>query len=393
MERLVVGLMSGTSMDGIDAALVEITGRGERSRVKSRGFVTTPYPKDVKRDLLEIDRESGHRNGTAEISALNFKIGELFAQAAIRVVARSGRSLRSVDLIGSHGQTVFHNPKGREKSTLQLGEPAVIAERTGVTTVADFRTADVAAGGEGAPLTPYVHYLLFRDRKKSRAIHNLGGISNLTYIPARAAPRNVVAFDTGPGNMIIDGLVRIMTRGKMSSDRGGAMAKEGDVNGGLLRALMRHPFYSLLPPKSTGREAFGASFVASLQQRAKKQGIRPLDLLATATALSASTIVKAYAECVLGRLGKVDEIYFAGGGRKNRTLMKLLRNGLDFAKVGVVEDLGVDGDALEAQAFAVMANETVEGVRGNLPRVTGAGHPVILGKVVPGKNYLGVRLK
>lgn len=395
MKRLVVGLMSGTSMDGIDAALVEITGSGEKTCLEPLGFLTVPYPKEVKKDLLEINRGRYPQSDLAEISALNFKLGELFAQAAMRVLQRNRRSLRSVNLIGSHGQTVYHNPKGKTKSTLQLGEPTIISERTGVTTVADFRPADVAAGGDGAPLTPYVYYLLFKHRKKSRVIHNLGGISNLTYIPAGGGPKDIVAFDTGPGNMIIDGLVQSITRGKSNSDRGGVMARRGKVHAGFLRVLLRHPFFSLRPPKSTGRDDFGGEFVSTLRQRAKKRGIRPLDLLATATALTAFSIGEAYRDYVLARLGlgKVDEIYFTGGGRKNHTLMGLLRKELGFAKVGVVEDLGFDGDALEAQAFAVLANEAVEGLRGNLPRVTGANHSVVLGKIVPGRNFLRVKLK
>ena len=256
MKRLVVGLMSGTSMDGIDAAVGEVTGSGEGCHFRPLGFVTTPYPKQIREELLEIGRSTDHRSDLAKISSLNFRLGELFAQAAARAVQKMGRSLRSVDLIGSHGQTVYHNPRGRGGSTLQLGEPAIIAERTGVTTVADFRPADVASGGEGAPLTPYVHYLLFRNKRQSRAIHNLGGISNLTYLPAGGRMRDVVAFDTGPGNMIIDGLARWLTRGKKSSDRGGALARKGQVQAGFLRELMRHPFFSVSPPKSAGREEF-----------------------------------------------------------------------------------------------------------------------------------------
>ena len=393
MKRLVVGLMSGTSMDGIDAALGEVTGSGESCRFRPLGFVTTPYPKPIREELLEIGDGKDHGSDLAKISSLNYRLGELFAQAAARATKKMGRSLRSVDLIGSHGQTVYHHPRGRGGSTLQLGEPAIIAERTGVTTVADFRPADVASGGEGAPLTPYVHYLLFRNKRKSRAIHNLGGISNLTYLPAGGGMKDVVAFDTGPGNMIIDGLAGWLTRGKNSSDRGGGLAGKGQVQAGFLRDLMRHPFLSVSPPKSAGREEFGGEFVSALRQRAKKKGIRPLDLMATATALTASSIGKAYREFVLRRFGEVDEIYFTGGGRKNRTLMEMLRRELPFAKVSVLEELGFDGDALEAQAFAILANEAVDGNTGNLPRVTGAGHGVVLGKIVPGKNYLGVKLK
>ncbi len=392
MKRFVIGLMSGTSMDGIDAAVGKINGSGERCRFRPLGFVSIPYPKRIRDELLEIGHGKNRPSDVSQIASLNFRLGKLFAQAAARVVQKMGRSLRSVDLIGSHGQTVYHHPKGSGKSTLQLGEPAVIAQRTGVTTVAEFRPADVASGGEGAPLTPYVHYLLFRNERRSRAIHNLGGISNLTYLPAGGRIKDVVAFDTGPGNMIMDGLARWVTRGKMGFDRGGALAKKGRVHAGLLRELMRHPFFAASPPKSAGREEFGGEYVSALRQRARKKGIRPLDLMATATALTASSIAKAYRESILRRFGKVEEIYFTGGGRKNRTLMEMLQGELPFAKVSVLEELGFDGDALEAQAFAILANEAVEGNAGNLPRVTGAGHGAVLGKIVPGKNYLGTKL-
>jgi len=393
-RRIVVGLMSGTSMDGIDAAVLEIRGAGARSRARQLAFIAVPYPRGVRDRLFRICAAMvSSPIKPAEISSLNFQLGDLFAQAAIRAARRAGLALDEVDLIGSHGQTIYHDPQGSPPSTLQLGEPAIIAERTGVTTVADFRPADIAAGGEGAPLVPYVHYLLFRDKKKSRAIHNLGGISNLTYLPAGARLRDVVAFDTGPGNMVIDGLCRWLTRGKKGSDRGGAMARRGTVQEGLLRDLLRHPFFAKRPPKSTGREEFGAAFVSSLIHKARRRGMRPLDLLTTATALTARSIGRAYRDFILRRLGKVDEIYFTGGGRKNHTLLELLRRELPCARVGVVEELGWDGDALEAQAFALLAHEAVEGSAGNLPRATGARHEVILGKIVPGRNYRGVRLR
>lgn len=392
MKRIAIGLMSGTSMDGIDAAVVEIRRHGWQREVKALAFVTVPYPKKLKEVLLRVTQDENALSRLSEISALNFVIGEHFAAAALKAMRRSGLSPERVDLIGSHGQTVSHRPRGKEPSTLQLGEPAVIAQRTGVTTVADFRPADVAAGGEGAPLTPYVHYLLFRDRSRSRAIHNLGGISNLTYIPAGGTLKEVVAFDTGPGNMVIDNLCRRVTRGEKGFDSGGRLARRGNVHERLLKELLRHPFFSRRPPKSTGREEFGAGFVASLVRSAKRMGIGPSDLLATATAFTAHSIGAAYRNFILPS-GNLDEIYFAGGGRKNRTLMEMLREELPFAKVELVEKLGLNGDALEAQAFALLADEAVEGVAADLSRVTGAAQGLVLGKVVPGRNYLGVKLR
>ena len=392
-KRIAVGLMSGTSMDGVDAAVVEIFGSGEKTRLKPKAFLTAPYPHKLRERLLALSQgRDSTSTRVGELSSINFAVGEFFARAAIRAVRKAKLSMGKIDLIGSHGQTVYHHPRGGEPSTLQLGEPAIIAERTGVTTVADFRPADIAAGGEGAPLTPYVHYLLFRSKRRSRAIHNLGGISNLTYIPAGGALRDVVAFDTGPGNMVIDGLCRWMTKGKKNFDRGGSMARLGRIQYDLLEVFLRHPYFSQHPPKSAGRKEFGEAFISSLRKAARKRGVRPLDLLATATALTALSAEIAYWEFVLGQSYKIDEIYFTGGGRKNRALMGMLRWGITFAKVGVVEELGFDGDALEAQAFAVLANEAVEGVAGNLSDVTGARHGVVLGKIVPGRNYLHVRL-
>lgn len=393
MKRIVIGLMSGTSMDGIDAAVVEIKSVGGKRHLKPIAFVAPPYPRELKERLLSLGKNQSVMPKVSEVSALNFVLGELFARAAILAARRARISMAEIALIGSHGQTVYHCPRGREPATLQLGEPAIIAERTGITTVADFRPADIAAGGEGAPLAPYAHYMLFKHRTKSRAIHNLGGISNLTFIPAGAALKDVAAFDTGPGNMVIDGLCRWLTKGKISSDRGGAMARQGKVLEALSGSLMRHPFLSKRPPKSTGREEFGAAFVSSLIEMARKRRMHPLDLLATATAFTASSIGQAYKKFILPRFGKVDEIYFAGGGRKNHTLMQMLKHELGFAAVGTVEDLGFDGDALEAQAFALLAYEAVAGIPGSLARVTGARREVILGKIVPGRNYLGVRLK
>ena len=393
MKRIVVGLMSGTSMDGIDASVIEIVDSGKKKRIRPLSFITTPYPREIRESLLEICRGRSLKSGVAEVSSIHFRLGELFAQAAVRAVRKAGRSLKEIDLIGSHGQTIHHHPRGPGGSTLQLGEPAIIAERTGVTTVADFRPADVAAGGEGAPLVPYVHYLLFRNRRRSRAIHNLGGISNLTYIPAGGGLKDVVAFDTGPGNMVMDGLCRWMTKGKKGSDRGGSLARKGKVQEALLKDLLRHPFFSKPPPKSTGADEFGAQFVSSLCHRVMRRGIRPLDLLATATALTAFSIARSYQDFIIRRFGKPDEIYFTGGGRKNRTLMEMLKRQLKFIRVGVVEDLGFDGDALEAQAFALLAHEAAEGIAGNVSRVTGARHEVVLGKVTPGRNYLGIKLK
>jgi anhydro-N-acetylmuramic acid kinase len=269
----VLGLMSGTSADGIDVALVRITGRGWRTKAHLDGFCTIPYPGAVRRAVLRVAEQEPLRAG--EISRLNALLGELFAEAVARAARRLRISLRRVDLIGSHGQTVFHGPQPeqfagrRVASTLQLGEPAVIAERTGIPVVANFRPRDLAAGGQGAPLVPFVDYLLYRHSRRGRVALNLGGIANVTVIPPCAKPKQVMAFDTGPGNMVIDAVVEHVTSrlrsgqagGRWQFDRNGALAARGRPLEPVLGRLLRHPYFSRRPPKSTGREEFGCAFV------------------------------------------------------------------------------------------------------------------------------------
>jgi len=271
--HLVIGLMSGTSCDGIDAALVAIRGGAKALRVELIAFETVPYPPAVRRLIAEVSSPPG---GTVEkICQANFLLGELFAEAAVEVARKARVPMSRVDLIGSHGQTIHHLPEPtriagrRVASTLQIGEPSVIAERTGVTTVADFRPRDMACGGQGAPLVPYVDYLLFRHRSRGRLVLNIGGIANFTYLPPACRPEQVVAFDTGPGNMLLDALTSVLTDGRESYDRDGAMAAEGTVSEPLLRWLMRHPYLRRRPPKSTGREMFGAPFASEILQRAE----------------------------------------------------------------------------------------------------------------------------
>src|SRR5579885_3582341 len=249
---LVAGLMSGTSIDGIDAALVEIRGQSPRLKIKLVSWLIEPFPKGFKERLLAVSHPS--RSRVDEICRLNFEIGELFSGAVKKLCRKAKLPLSKLDLIGSHGQTICHLG---QKGTLQIGEPSIIAERTGVTVVADFRPRDIAAGGFGAPLAPYLHYLLFRHPKFNRAVHNIGGISNLTYIPKGAGPEDVIGFDTGPGNMLIDGLLREMTRNSIGYDHGGKIAERGIVSLNLLNELMAQPFILKKPPKTSGREEFG----------------------------------------------------------------------------------------------------------------------------------------
>jgi len=326
--------------------------------------------------------------GLADLSYLNVAIGEAFAAALLRLVEQAGIDIGSIDLIGSHGQTVWHDPAGRRcgrrtmRSTLQIGEPSVIAERTGVTTVGDFRPRDMAAGGEGAPLVPYVDHLLFADRRRTRAVQNIGGIANVTYLPADGALADVLAFDTGPGNMIIDHVVRTVTNGRRRYDAGGTMSRRGRVNEQLLKELMGHPFLRRRPPKSTGREQFGAVFSAGVCCRAEKIGLSAEDLIGTVTAFTARSIAAAYRRFLPA---SVDQVILCGGGARNSTLVTMLAEGLAPAQVLSTDDFGISIDTKEAVSFAVLARETVWGVCNNVPSATGASRAVVLGKIIPGR--------
>jgi len=373
--------MSGTSADGVDVAVVDV---GRRD-VRLLEFNTFPYPPAVRRAVLSLCRATAASVG--DICHLNFVLGEVFASALIRLCERSTIALSSIDLVGSHGQTVCHIPGGRRfgrrkiRSTLQIGEPCVIAERTGITTVADFRPRDVAAGGQGAPLVPYADYVLLRHRHLNRAVQNIGGIANVTYLPAGCDIDGVVAFDTGPGNMVIDAVVNRMTGGKRRYDRAGRLATRGRVNESLLSELMKHRFLRRKPPKSTGREEFGEQFADALYRSARKKSVAALDILSTVTAFTAASIAQAYRRFLPGEL---DEVILCGGGARNRTLVRMLEERLHPVEVKVSDEFGISADAKEAVSFAILAAETIRGVPNNIPAATGARRPVALGKIVPG---------
>ncbi|MEK6683398.1 MAG: anhydro-N-acetylmuramic acid kinase [Nitrospirota bacterium] len=385
----VIGLISGTSTDGIDAALVEVTGRGLESRLKLLRFATYPYPRALRPQLVRLT----HDGRVGDLSRLNVYVGELFAQAAIRIAKDAGLPLSRIALIGSHGQTICHQPVPiklggfKIRSTLQIGEPSIIAERTGITTVADFRPRDMAAGGEGAPLTPYLHTILFHNPNRPRLVVNIGGISNVTYLPCDTGLENILAFDAGPGNMLIDGIVQHRTNGRSVMDRGGAMARRGRVHERLLSELLRHPFLHHGPPKTTGREVFGQAMVERVVRRAKVLRLNPWDLLATVTAFTARAIAHAYERFILPR-GSVVEVIVGGGGTRNPTLMQFLKEAFEPIPVYTFEKFDLDSRALEAMAFALFAYGTVQGEPNNVPSATGAQRPVIMGKIVPGKNGL-----
>jgi anhydro-N-acetylmuramic acid kinase len=390
----VIGLISGTSTDGIDAALVEITGPSPDHSLKLLRFETFPYPRRLRERLFRLP-SSGTVN---ELCHINFYLGELFAEAAHRIARQAGLKMSEIDLIGSHGQTVCHLPHEKKepgytvRSTLQIAEPSIIAQRTGVTTVADFRPRDIAAGGEGAPLTPYLHYRLFHHTQKSRLVVNIGGISNMTYLPAGKGPEAVMAFDTGPGNMLMDGLIHHRTGGRSRMDQGGRLARKGTIHPGLLNQLLRHPFIRRRPPKTTGREVFGAPLVMRLVRKAKALRLSTEDLLATVTAFTARTIAESYRQFILP-MGNADEMIVGGGGTRNETLMQYLSKAAAPLPVVPFEHYGLDSKAIEAMAFALLAYETIGGVPNNLPSATGAREAVVMGKIIPGRSPLPVNLK
>jgi anhydro-N-acetylmuramic acid kinase len=384
--RLAVGLMSGTSMDGIDAALVRLAGPAKRPWVRLLAFDTLPYPPEVRQWIMHV--ATGYGVAAGEVSQLNFLLGDLFAKAALQVCREAHVSPRRVSVVGSHGQTIYHQG-GPElilrlgeavgPNTLQIAESAVIAERTGVPVVADFRTADVAAGGQGAPLVPMVDYLLLRDARKGTVALNIGGIANVTVIPTDAKPPEVFGFDTGPGNMVTDALVQHFTGDREHYDSGGRVAARGKVNELILADALCHPFFSQPPPKSAGREQFGRDFVEGCFLSRKRPRFE--DLLRTSVELTARTIAGALGRFIFPET-KINRLIVSGGGAHNRLLMKRLAELLPDLEVELSDRYGLPVDAKEAIAFAILADRTLHGLPGNLPRVTGARRAVVLGKIV-----------
>jgi anhydro-N-acetylmuramic acid kinase len=399
--RLALGLMSGTSVDGIDVALVRISPaiKENAAHARLKNFVTVPFRAAVRAEVLRI--AEGAKVSPGEISQLNFRLGRLFGEAALRACRKFRLSPRRLSVIGSHGQTIFHQGKTSRflgqpvASTLQIGEPAVIAAITGVTTVGDFRPADMAVGGQGAPLVPFVDYLLYRDARRGRAVLNIGGIANVTIIPKGASPQSVIAFDTGPGNMLIDALVHHFTRGRRSYDAKAQMASRGHLLPALLDALLAENYFRQPPPKSAGREQYGKAYVEKILTWGRRHRARPEDLVHTATVLTALSIADALHRWVLlparkgpgkGRFSRstkspVSQLLVSGGGARNPLILAQLSAALGNIEVTTTEALGLPGDAKEAFIFALLADETLHGRPSNLPSATGAHRPTLLGKI------------
>lgn len=377
-ESYAVGLMSGTSLDGIDAALVNIVETNGKIELKLMEFINEPLEEELKE---KIKNSLSKDNSNVElICSLNFELGYAFSKVVKNLCRKASFNMSNLDIIGSHGQTIFHIPEeyGQYmKSTLQIGEPAVIAYETETTVVSNFRTMDMAAGGQGAPLVPYTEYLLYRG-DKNRILQNIGGIANATVLPRNCELDEVFAFDTGPGNMIIDEVTKRLKG--ISYDKDGYYASIGSINQTLLNELMSIDYISMKPPKSTGRELFGKQLVDDIL---KKYGnLKSEDIIATTTMFTAKSIAYNYKKFVFPKL-KIDEVILGGGGSYNSTLIKMLKEELKEIKVLTQEDLGLSSDAKEAVAFALLAYETINSRAGNVLNATGATKRVILGNITP----------
>ena len=383
--RTVVGLMSGTSLDGVDAALVELEDSGPDLTMEPEAFVHVPYP-GALRDLIRQNADPDSSSVQA-LTRLDARLAETYAEAVDRVLAEANTDRNALDLVGSHGQTVCHLPEPadcagmRVRATLQLGNPSTLATRLNVPVVGDFRPADMALGGQGAPLVPYFDYVTFTDTDESRGLLNLGGIANLTVLPSRkqsGTPDDVRAFDTGPANMVIDALAERLFDAPY--DRDGQHADAGAPDHDLLADLLELDYFRREPPKSSGREDFGPDFVDRLLGAAQSRGLALEDAMATATLLTAASVYQAYARYVRPDQS-IDVLVASGGGVHNDTLMRMLHDAFAPIPVHIASDYGVDADAKEALCFAVLAHETVNGVSTNLPSVTGASDRALLGSI------------
>ncbi len=391
---IIIGLISGTSADGIDAAVVQINGAPPSLDWRLLAFTEFPYPAELRERLFAAFDPA--QSTVDKLCALNFALGEAFADAALAAVEAANLTPEQVDLVGSHGQTVWHIPSGPEASTLQLGEAAVIAERTGITTISNFRTRDMAAGGQGAPLVPFLDKLLLTHATRTRAAQNLGGIGNVTFLPpqnfsARDLARDhstahddasPFAFDTGPSNVLIDAALSRLTDGAQTYDRDGAMAAQGQPDVELVERWLSDPYFQQPPPKTTGREYFSTAYEERLAAEATH--LSRENYVATLTAFTAQSIARAYRD-FLPR--QPDEVIASGGGVRNPTLLRFLREALRPATLLTSDELGLDSAAKEAIAFAVFAHETWRGRPSNLPAATGASHAVVMGSITPGRSF------
>ncbi|QPC80647.1 anhydro-N-acetylmuramic acid kinase [Phototrophicus methaneseepsis] len=382
---LVLGLMSGTSADGIDVALCDI--QGQPSPLHARIIAGKTYPYDATLRQRILDNCDMQTSQVDQIAQLNVDIANIFADAIFTFCAEQAIDLAKIDLIGSHGQTLWHNvlPDGSVSASLQIGEASVLAERTGITTISNMRARDIAAGGQGAPLTGYIDWLLLRHETYWRAIQNIGGMGNVTFLPPlNDDTHEPIAFDTGPGNALLDTAVAHFTNGEQTYDRDGQLANQGQISEEWLDELLQHPYYQRGYPKTTGREMFGTEAAMALIDQAEQRGLSQYDIIATLTALTATNIGDAYSRFAPG---PIEEVILGGGGQHNPYMVKLIETFVAPAVVRTHEDIGISSDFKEALVFAVLAYETWHGRPGTLPSLTGAHHAAILGQITPGANY------
>lgn len=374
---LTVGLMSGTSLDGIDAVLCEITGTGKETKVKQLAFETYPLPVDIQKKV-----ERCAANEAVELSmltSLNFELGELFGDAVLDLCKNYGLALDELDFVASHGQTLYHQPDGDRKhvpSTLQMGESAVIAAKCNCPVISDFRVMDMAVGGQGAPLVPYSEYILYQDEKKNIALQNIGGIGNMTILPAHSGPEKIIAFDTGPGNMMIDSAMKILF--DKSFDESGQTAKKGKIIPKLQKELSHHPYLVKKLPKTTGREDFGVHLTKKIIKNYAEE--EAVDIIATLTWFTAYSIAYHYEQFIKQDMS-LDQLIVGGGGSHNKSVIKNIASLMPDVEILTQEDLGYSSDAKEAVAFVILGNQTLHQESSNIPSATHAKKAVVLGKI------------
>lgn len=386
----VVGLMSGTSVDSIDVAVVEFSDPEPGiTTLKLLGYQEQPLNLELRRKIFDA---CAGRLGVAELCELNFWVGEAFGRAVVDALTGLDIKLDTLDLVASHGQTIYHQMEvGRRRSTWQTGEAAVIAAQTGLTVASNFRVADVAAGGQGAPVVSYFDYLFFQNSQPARALLNIGGIANITYLPANDDASLIYAFDTGPGNMLIDYAARYYSQGTLGFDRDGAMARAGQVNAQLLAELLAHPYLNQKPPKTAGRENFGDAFAGQLIAECEKRNLSGADVIATLTAFTSQSVAQAHHD--FGPTAGVKELVVSGGGARNPALMAELSDAMSGVRLRWHDEFGLAAECKEAVAFALFGYELLRGRPANLPNCTGASQPVLLGQLTPGPNFSGLLKK
>ncbi len=382
---LVLGLMSGTSADGVDVALCEINGSPADMTANIIAGKTYDYDRQMRHRIL--DSCDIQKSRVDDIAQLSFDLAEVFAESINDFLKSSGYTAEQIDIIGSHGQTLWHNvlPDGRVNASLQIVEASVIAERTGITVVSNLRARDIAASGQGAPLTSYIDWLLLRHPTHWRAIQNIGGMGNVSFLPPlNDSASTPISFDTGPGNALLDVAVEQFTGGTQTYDKDGSLAKQGRIDEEWLHDLLQHPYYQRDYPKTTGREMFGTDAAQKLIAEAEERGLHQTEIIATLTALTATNIADAYQRFAPATIA---EVIIGGGGRHNPVMINMLKELVPSAKILAHEDIGIDSDFKEALVFAILAYETIHNRVGTLPSLTGASHATVLGQVTPGDNY------